>query len=206
MAEDESVWLDHDAACMRVALTEAEMAAREGHMPFGACVALTRDGTVVGRARNQCPAARQRGGSTGGATAVDVTRHAEMELVRQLGAVLSSSSGGDDADGAALPAIRRDELTLYTSTEPCVMCAGAIYWSGVGRLVYGCSARALEEQLSGPGGFDVAVRQLYGLASPGARTIRIAGPLLEEEALRVHDAAGVWPHSLPTKEQEHEDL
>ena len=111
-----------------------------------------------------------------------MTRHAEMELIRLMSGI------NDD--------LRPDDLTMYASTEPCVMCAGAIYWSGVGRIVYGCSAHALEEKLSGPGGFDVDVRKLYGMASPGARTIRIAGPLLEEEALGVHDAAGVWPNSL----------
>ena len=167
---------DYDEACMKVAITEAGIASQEGHMPFGACLATT-DGTIVLRAHNQCPAAGKRGGGRG-----DVTRHAEMELIRLMSGI------NDD--------LRPDDLTMYASTEPCVMCAGAIYWSGVGRIVYGCSAHALEEKLSGPGGFDVDVRKLYGMASPGARTIRIAGPLLEEESLGVHDAAGVWPNSL----------
>lgn len=71
------------------------------------------------------------------------------------------------------------------------MCAGAIYWSGVGRVVYGCSAAQLET-LSGPGGFDVAVEKLYGMASEGARKIEVEGPVLADESLKVHDAAGVW--------------
>jgi tRNA(adenine34) deaminase len=167
---------DHDEDCMKVAIAEAGMASQEGKMPFGACLA-TPDGTIVLRAHNQCSAAPQRGGGGRG----DVTRHAEMELIRQMLSV-------DD--------LRREDLTMYASTEPCVMCAGAIYWSGVGRLVFGCSAQALEEKLSGPGGFDIAVRKLYSMASPGARTIRIVGPLLEEESLLVHDEAGVWRNSL----------
>jgi len=172
----------HDEACMKVALAEAERAARDGCMPFGACLADAADGTVLVRAHNQCPAAPQSGGAP---VQADVTRHAEMELIRAFCVQL---------DAAAAPP-RRD-LTLYTSTEPCVMCAGAIYWSGVGRVVYGCSAQALEERLSGPGGFDIPVRELYGMARPGARTVQVVGPLLEEESLRVHDAAGVWPYSL----------
>lgn len=83
------------------------------------------------------------------------------------------------------------------------MCGGAIYWSGVGGVVYGCSAAQLE-QLSGPGGFDVALDKLYGMASPGARKIDVKGPLLANESLRVHDAAGVWKYSY--KEEEEESL
>lgn len=73
------------------------------------------------------------------------------------------------------------------------MCAGAIYWSGVGRVVYGCSAAQLEK-LSGPGGFDVAVDRLYGMASEGARKIVVEGPLLAKESLKAHDAAKVWKY------------
>ena len=73
------------------------------------------------------------------------------------------------------------------------MCAGGIYWSGVGRVVYGCSAAQLEK-LSGPGGFDVAVERLYGMASEGARKIKVKGPFLADESLKVHDAAGVWKY------------
>ena len=72
------------------------------------------------------------------------------------------------------------------------MCAGAIYWSGIGRVVFGCTALELERRVSGPGGFDVPIRQLYGMARPGSRCIEIVGPLLEEEGLRVHRDSGVW--------------
>ena len=63
----------------------------------------------------------------------------------------------------------------------------------VGRVVYGCSAAQLET-LSGPGGFDVAVDKLYGMASEGARKIQVEGPLLADESLKAHDAAGVWKY------------
>ena len=42
------------------------------------------------------------------------------------------------------------------------MCAGAIYWGGFSRVVYGCSLLQLEQDLSGPGGFDIDIRSLYG--------------------------------------------
>ena len=144
-------------------------------MPFGAVLADAATGEILFRAHNECPAASKRGGGMG-----DVTRHAEMELIRRF--------------TAHIPNDQRKFLTLYTSTEPCVMCAGAIYWSGVGRVVFGCSAAQLEEHLSGPGGFDVDIYHLYTLG--GNRKIDIAGPLLAQESLRVHDQAGVWKYKL----------
>jgi len=177
MAAVESDPREYDEACMKVAIEEAAAATSEGHMPFGACLADS-SGKILVKAHNQCPAAKQRGG----ALKADVTRHAEMELIRKFCVEIDAPD--------------RKNLTLYTSTEPCVMCAGAIYWSGVGRVVYGCSAASLEEKLSGPGGFDVDVRKLYGMASPGARQLEVRGPLLEEESLVVHDEAGVWKNSL----------
>jgi isopenicillin N synthase-like dioxygenase/tRNA(Arg) A34 adenosine deaminase TadA len=176
----------YDEANMKAAIKEAALASSEGKMPFGAVLA-DAEGTIVCRAHNQCLQARKRGGSDMG----DVTRHAEVELIRQF--------------TVQIPAPDRANMTLYTSTEPCVMCAGAIYWSGVGRVVYGCSAAQLED-LSGPGGFDIAVEKLYGMASPGVRKIEVDGPLLAQESLEVHDAAGVWKNPLKKMTQADQDI
>ena len=121
----------YDEACMTAAIAQSQLAVDKGCMPFGAVLA-DATGTIIVEAHNAGLVAKKRGGSG------DVTRHAEMELVRKL-------SVSVDAD-------IRPTCTIYTSTEPCVMCAGAIYWSGVGRVVYGCSSEELET-LSGPGGF-----------------------------------------------------
>jgi isopenicillin N synthase-like dioxygenase/tRNA(Arg) A34 adenosine deaminase TadA len=164
---------DYDEACMKEAIREARVASKEGNMPFGAVLA-DDTGTIVERGRNQCPAAKKRGG----ASLADVTRHAEMELIRKF--------------TTKIPGEVRSNCTLYTSTEPCVMCAGAIYWSGVGRVVYGCSATQLEALLSGPGGFDVPIAKLYGMASKGARKIQVKGPFMARESLQAHDDANVW--------------
>jgi len=171
----------NDEYYMGLALEEARMATSERKMPFGAVLVDDVTGEVLARAHNQCPAVGKRGGSS---QLSDVTRHAEVELIRDF--------------TTRIPADRRANCTMYASTEPCVMCAGATFWCGVGRLVYGCRAKMLEEKLSGPGGFDVDVRQLYGMASTeAARTkVQVVGPCLEEEALRVHDDAGIWPMSL----------
>jgi len=177
---------EYDKDCMKAAIEEAAIAATEDRMPFGAVLADST-GAILYRAHNECMAAKKRGGGMG-----DVTRHAEMELIRQF--------------TVRLPAEEREACTLYTSTEPCVMCAGAIYWSGVGRVVYGCSAAQLET-LSGPGGFDVAIEKLYGMASDGARSIQVEGPLLADESLRLHDESGVWKNSLKkTSSQADEDI
>lgn len=76
------------------------------------------------------------------------------------------------------------------------MCAGAIYWSGVSRIVYGCSSEELS-RLSGPGGFDVPLENLYAMARPGSRDMEIVGPLLSEKALSVHSSCGVWGGVMP---------
>lgn len=160
----------YDDPCMVAAIAQSQIAVEQGCMPFGAVLA-DATGTILVEAHNGSAVAKKRGGSG------DVTRHAEMELVRKL-------SVSVDADV-------RKTCTLYASTEPCVMCAGAIYWSGVGRVVYGCSSEELEE-LSGPGGFDIPVKKLYQMGRPGMRNIDIEGPLLSAEAMQVHANSGVW--------------
>jgi tRNA(Arg) A34 adenosine deaminase TadA len=94
-----AAWTDFDVECMRAAISEAALATSLGNMPFGAVLAL--DGRVVCRAHNGCAAAKKRGGSGLG----DVTRHAEMELVRNFTKTMSSEE--------------RSQAVLYTSTEPC---------------------------------------------------------------------------------------
>lgn len=168
----------YDESCMKEAIAEARKAATAEKMPFGA-VLVDAEGKILFRAQNQCDQAKKRGGSNLG----DSTRHAEMELIRKY--------------TTELPADQRASCTLYTSTEPCVMCAGAIYWSQVGRVVYGCKAAELET-LSGPGGFDVPIETLYGMASEGARKIDVLGPVLSDESLKAHAESGVWNTTTAT--------
>jgi tRNA(Arg) A34 adenosine deaminase TadA len=160
-----------DEACMRAAIEESAQAAATGHMPFGSVV-TDGAGTILVRGRNSCAAAATRGGGSG-----DPTQHAELNVVRK--ACL-------EIDAAQRPA-----CTLYTSTEPCVMCAGAIYWSRIGRIVYGCSSDELA-RLTGPGGFDIPIRDIYRYGRPGTRIPTIEGPLLADEAMKVHKESGVW--------------
>jgi tRNA(Arg) A34 adenosine deaminase TadA len=80
--------------------------------------------------------------------------------------------------------------TIYSSAEPCAMCAGAIYWAGIGRLVYGLG----ELRLRGITGnhpenptLDLPCRAVF---ASGQRSTQVIGPLLEDEAAALH--AGVW--------------
>lgn len=75
--------------------------------------------------------------------------------------------------------------TLYTSCEPCAMCSGAIYWAGVRKIVYALSS----EELAGLAGADFLVpcRELFATAR---ESVEVAGPLLREEAIKVHK--GYW--------------
>jgi isopenicillin N synthase-like dioxygenase/tRNA(Arg) A34 adenosine deaminase TadA len=157
---------------MRAAIEESKHAVETGHMPFGGVVA-DADGNILVRGHNLCQAGSTRGGSAN----TDPTQHAEMEIVRIACTMIDASI--------------RPSCTLYTSTEPCVMCAGAIYWSRIGRIVYGCSSEALS-QYTGPGGFDIPIETIYTLGRPGTRHIDIQGPYLSEEAMKVHVESGVW--------------
>jgi tRNA(Arg) A34 adenosine deaminase TadA len=80
--------------------------------------------------------------------------------------------------------------TMYTSAEPCAMCAGAVYWAGIGRVVYGLSEARLK-QITGSHEenptLDLPCRMVF---SAGQRKVEVIGPLLEDEAAAQHD--GVW--------------
>jgi tRNA(Arg) A34 adenosine deaminase TadA len=103
----------------------------------------------------------------------DATGHAELFVVQQATRTLS-----------------RDELpryTIYSSAEPCLMCAGAIAWSGIGTLVFGVTQRrrmAVQATVAPPR-FRKAW-SVVDLLSSVQPPIAIRGPLLEEEMLQVH--------------------
>lgn len=98
-----------DAYFMRQALREALLAAEKGEIPIGAIV--VSKGNIIARAHNLTE------------TLCDVTAHAEMQAITAA----ASRLGGKYLT----------ECTLYVSLEPCVMCAGAMGWAQLGRLVYG---------------------------------------------------------------------
>ena len=98
-----------DEFFMRQALQEARLAAHEGEIPVGAVIAC--QGRIIARAHNLTE------------RLTDVTAHAEMQAITAAASALG---------GKYLP-----DCTLYVTVEPCVMCAGALGWSQIGRVVYG---------------------------------------------------------------------
>lgn len=100
-----------DEAFMGVALQEARKAMEADEVPIGAVVVC--DGKIIGRGHNLTE------------RLADVTAHAEMQAITAAAATL----GGKYLNGC----------TLYVTVEPCLMCAGAIGWSQISRIVVGCA-------------------------------------------------------------------
>lgn len=98
-----------DEQFMRKALAEAEQAAHEGEIPIGAVIVCR--GKVLARTHNLTE------------TLHDVTAHAEMQAIT--------------AAANALGGKYLNDCTLYVTVEPCPMCAGALGWSQISRVVYG---------------------------------------------------------------------
>lgn len=152
---------DADDDHLRDAIAVAASARRNGNHPFGAVLVDAR-GNVLLRAENTVVTTR------------DLTGHAETNLVR-----LAS---------ARVPPEALAGCTMYASTEPCAMCAGAIHWAGIGRLVYGLSAASLAELVGpSPGHLELPCRELFARS---ARPMTVLGPALEDEARAVHE--GFW--------------
>lgn len=103
--------MENDIRYMQMALTEARRAFAMGEVPVG-CVVVAED-QIVGRGHNLTE------------TLADVTAHAEMQAI---------TAAANTLGGKYL-----SQCTLYVTVEPCVMCAGAIGWAQIKRVVYGAS-------------------------------------------------------------------
>jgi tRNA(Arg) A34 adenosine deaminase TadA len=82
------------------------------------------------------------------------------------------------------------KATLYSSAEPCAMCAGAIYWAGIGRVVYGLSEHRLRDITGDHPENPTLNLPCRDVFNSGQRAIEVVGPMLEDEATEPH--AGVW--------------
>jgi tRNA(Arg) A34 adenosine deaminase TadA len=157
---------EQDLVFLRQAIALAREARDDGRHPFGSLIVNAHGQTVLA-ARNN--AVRPLG---------EPTQHAEMLACSQAGKLL--------------PQAELAQCTLYTSTEPCAMCAGAIYWTGIGRVVFALSEKGLlrytgsHEQNPT---LDLPCREVF---ARGQRPTIVLGPLLEAEAGTVHE--GFWHH------------
>ena len=155
---------EQDLAFLREAIDLARKARNDGRHPFGSLIVNERGETVV--------AARNNAVRPGG----DPTQHAET---------LACAEAAKRLTEAALA-----KCTLYTSTEPCAMCAGAIYWTGIGRVVFALAETGLLRYTGSHAQnptLDLPCREVF---ARGQKPIVVAGPFLEEEAGKVHE--GFW--------------
>ncbi|WP_382323515.1 deaminase [Hydrogenophaga sp. UC242_50] len=153
-----------DIELLRQAIALSAQSRARGRHPFAALVADAQGRVVSSAGNNSMPPEG------------DPTQHAELA-----------------AAALAARQLMPQELaqcTLYTSAEPCCMCAGAVYWTGIGRVVYALSEHALlgltGDHPENPT-FSLPCREVF---ARGQRAIEVIGPLLEEEAAAPH--AGFW--------------
>ena len=157
------MFLEADFGHLRRAIELARLARQNGNHPFGALL-VGPGGDVLGEAQNTVVTER------------DCTGHAELNLVRM------ASRGHTDEILAG--------CTLFTSTEPCAMCAGAILWSGVGRVVYALSEDRLYQLTTTDQATESLRLPCREVFAHAGRPIEVIGPALEAEGAEVH--AGFW--------------
>ncbi|MEX0626743.1 MAG: nucleoside deaminase [Chloroflexota bacterium] len=152
-----------DTDHLRRAIAIAHRARANGNHPFGALL-VDAAGELVAEAENTVT-------SDG-----DPTAHAEINLVRTAGRRF-------DPDYLS-------ECTLFSSTEPCAMCAGAIYWAGIGRVVFALGEDELRRMTGSNAASPTLALPSREVFARGQRSVRVEGPALLDEARAVHD--GFW--------------
>ncbi|KKO17108.1 nucleoside deaminase [Pseudomonas putida] len=153
-----------DLDLLRQSIRLSEQAREEGRHPFAAIVADAQGRVVASAGNNSMP---PQG---------DPTQHAELVAAARAARLLTPE--------------QLASCTLYTSAEPCCMCAGAVYWTGIGRVVYALSEHALLG-LTGAHPenptFALPCREVF---ARGQRVVQVHGPVLEDEAAQAH--RGFW--------------
>jgi tRNA(Arg) A34 adenosine deaminase TadA len=153
----------HDLAYLRQAITIAQRARANGNHPFGALL-VDEAGTLLLEAENTVM------------TENDCTGHAETNLMRKASQAFSPE--------------KLTQCTLYTSTEPCAMCSGAIHWGKVGRVVFALSEESLYAMIGSHDENETLRLPCRELFARSDRSVEVVGPLIEEEARAVHE--GFW--------------
>ena len=163
---DDPACTPEDRMFMARAYDAAKQAVERGSRPFGAV--LVKDGKVIAEFSN-CEL-----------TTGDVTKHAETGLI---------STFSPRIDRATFAA-----STLYTSSEPCTMCCGAIRFAGIGRVVYGVTETQFLRIIGEPvSEHPLDSKEVFARTAP---EVKVLGPLMEEEGLALHES--YWPaHPIP---------
>ena len=150
-----------DETLLRLSFDVARRAQEHGNHPFGA-ILVGPGGEVLIESENGYLPDR------------DMTAHAERLLATR-----------------ASRAYRPDFLascTLYSSAEPCAMCAGATYWAGIGRVVYALGERRLKEITGDHPENPTLELPCRTVFAAGQRPTEVVGPLLEDEGAALHEA------------------
>ena len=150
--------LDHEHF-LRLSFKVAERALASGQHPFGA-ILVDGEGNVLMEQENAYLPDR------------DMTGHAERVLMTRAGI----------AYGPRFLA----SCTIYTSAEPCAMCSGAIYWVGVGRVVFGLSEHEMKSITGNHPENPTLDLPCQTVFAAGQRHVEVIGPLLAEEAAALH--------------------
>jgi tRNA(Arg) A34 adenosine deaminase TadA len=154
----------YDEALLRRSFAIAKTAREGGDHPFG-CLLADADGNVL---------MEQGNGFT--SEGRDRTAHAERLL---------ASRAAKAYDTAFL-----QTCTLYTSAEPCAMCSGALYWAGIGRVVFGQTEKDLKAQTGAHEENPTLDLPCHIVFAAGQRPTEIVGPLLQSEAAQLQ--ADFW--------------
>lgn len=151
-----------DIAHLRHTIALADEAVREGNHPFGA-VLISGDGTALATGKNSFSTDKGPG-------------HAEANLAREA------------ARRFDVETLRN--ATLYTSVEPCSMCAGTVYWAEIGAVVFGMTERRLGELTGDDSENPTQDLECRTIFASGRRPVEVRGPFpeLEEEIAAQHSA------------------
>lgn len=153
-----------DRALLERTIQISEESRKTGNHPFGALLA-TVDGKILLESGNT--AATDRG-----------TGHAELNVARKAASLFTAEA--------------LSTCTLVTSVEPCCMCAGGLYWAGIGRLVYGMTEKRLAS-LTGNNPENLTMNMpCTQVLDAGQRKVVVVGPVQDMESRIAHVHEGFW--------------
>lgn len=144
---------------LRKAFDIAKRSKAKGNLAYG-CLLVDENNTILLEGENSV------------LTKNDALGHAEINLIREASTLY--------------PPDFLNKCTIYTSDEPCPMCSSAIFWGGIGKLVFGLSKARFYQEFGHDNpniDFNIASREIL---KAGGRKVQIEGPILEEEALLIH--------------------
>lgn len=153
--------MKNDIELLRRSLAVAQRSLDNGNLPFG-CLLADADGNILAEGENTV------------ITTDDSIRHCEINLIHQL--------------AGKYPVEFLNNCSLYASTEPCPMCAAAVFWSGIGRVVYAIGKESFHAIAETNNPANILSLSANDLLKYGERKVMVEGPLLEEEAANFYKA------------------